>query len=429
MELTNRDVCEFYRTLRLVSFNLNDNDIVFSFPFDQVSDKIIELLLKKAKDSNNELPIDNIERLRRTEQIKLFLPEFEELFSIPFFPNEEIFFRKLPSALKFDPARDFHFFIKEVKWSREENVCYLANSSLDEKNSRFLKVYSRLRQVLGFLNKVSDNYSSEGVFYIYSSSRLVKISLKIHPDRSSNLLDDLIDENLQRALEHLLSDIEGIDLDSEEHPLKSLHIEFAKRAIINVLKDEVRNTKAISLECFIKKFKEITEEYKVIKKAFVESLESSKLKEDFEKKYYEILGRLHSQLSDINSKAIFIPLALLFGVSKLASSLFLNLSIFFGTLIFSALICLYLKGQRKILRAVQTEIDFFKQRLEDLESLKSKFDSIKDLSRTIDRRIYFTHLINGLFLTFMLLSVMYKNLPCVRSFIKESVLRIISLFN
>jgi hypothetical protein len=429
MELTNREVCEFYRTLYLIDFNLSDNDVVFSFSFDRVSDRIIRLLLKRAKDSDNELPIDNIDGLKKAKQIKLFLPEFEELFSIPFFPNEKVFFKKLPSILKNNPSKDFSFFIKKIVWSGEENICYLADNSLDEKDLRFLKAYKKLRQVFRFLKRVSDNYSPEGVFHIYSSSRLAKISLKTRSDKIPNLLDNLIDESFNKALEYLLSDIENINLDSEEHLLRSLHIEFAKRAIVNVLRDELRNTKVILLENFIKRFREIAEEYTVIKKAFVESLESSKLKEDFEKKYYEIVEKLHSQLSDINSKAIFIPIALLFGVSKLSSSFFLNLSIFFGTLVFSTLICLYLKGQKKILSVVQAEIDFFKQKLEGLDDLKSKFESIEDLSKTIDKRIFLTHLINGLFLAFILLSVMYKSLPCVRSFIRESVLGILLLFN
>ena len=100
METLKDSACKFYKNLRVIKVDLERNEIIFSFTPSEVPKSVKEKLIHHAKDVEYEYPIDSLEDLESAKALKLFLSEFEELFSIPFFPNEKIFFQRLSNFLK-----------------------------------------------------------------------------------------------------------------------------------------------------------------------------------------------------------------------------------------------------------------------------------------------------------------------------------------
>jgi len=124
-------------------------------------------------------------------------------------------------------------------------------------------------------------------------------------------------EHLQKVTDEI---IDSIDKFYGKFSNNSANMELEKKFILKAMEDifkdklarmENRSYIDISFNDLIDRWQELCEEYETIQRAYIESLDTQKIKFDFEKKTQEINEKLHSILADIQTKIIIPPLALL----------------------------------------------------------------------------------------------------------------------
>jgi hypothetical protein len=120
-------------------------------------------------------------------------------------------------------------------------------------------------------------------------------------------------EHLHKVNDEFLNPIKHLYTKFTQKDYKS---ELEKKFILKAIEDVFKNEKEITFNDIIDNWENICEEYEIIQRAYIESLDTQKLKFDYEKKLQEMHDQLYSILNNIQNKMIIPPLAIAFVVAN-----------------------------------------------------------------------------------------------------------------
>lgn len=213
-----------------------------------------------------------------------------------------------------------------------------------------------------------------------------------------------------KKLENFFSLISELYDETMKESDKRTNILFLINALETVFVDQKEE---IDFSQVLAKLQEIYEEYQVHHRAYINSLEPGKLKENFEKDIQEYLGKLNNLLSDVNSKMIFLPIAFIVSLGQLsAAGQAKNLVILMGMFIFCLLVHKFSRTQQELLYAIKYDIDDKKSTFEKnvskfFKELEPKTIRLMNLVSAIDKRFQWTILLTWVIFVVVVLAVLY----------------------
>ncbi len=359
--------------------------------------------------------------------IKNTLPASE--FNLFFLNNELDLLNKFKTELN-EVTKPY--FIKSLNFYSETNE----NKKSEE---IFFKYYNLLILLKEIIESISDDKESKSEIIIYSifykgnikvENKLVETDDDNYVEayRNENILIFLNDINkcnkIADILHELIKDVNKAQNDNSDY---KINIEFLKKSIYDQFKEKIKDKKAIYFYELIEKLEQIYDDYELIKRAYIDSLNPDKLKDDFQKKYQEALTYLNSILTDIHTKTLFIPVAIILSIlpklinnnSKSSVKIFgyplLNNSLLFilGTILLLT-IFYFMFGYRKIIKNIglliknlDDEVNKNKNNTCFYDKIKEQHKNIDELFITVKNRLYFSYVfifIGILFLFFIFIN-------------------------
>jgi len=129
------------------------------------------------------------------------------------------------------------------------------------------------------------------------------------------IVDGYIDyEHLKKVNNNFLNSIKHLYIKFSQKDYKS---ELEKKFLLKALEDVFKNKKELTFNDIIDNWENICEEYEIIQRAYIESLDTQKLKFDYEKKLQEMHDQLYSILNNLQNKIIIPPLAIVAVVANI----------------------------------------------------------------------------------------------------------------
>lgn len=174
---------------------------------------------------------------------------------------------------------------------------------------------------------------------------------------------------------------------------KEIRITFLKKAIEDTFTED-----EITFVDVINKFERLIQQYEIIVRAYIEELNTEKIKYDYEKRIQEINEKLSSMVGDIHTKQIILPIAFVIGVAQIKSdtSFFIAVMIFFGLSLFTSLLTMYRNTQTKLIQTIEKNVeyweDFYKTNLKSLykNDISSRINNIRDIIEKVKGNMYHT---------------------------------------
>jgi len=323
---------------------------------------------------------------------------FDDVFGVKE-ENNNIKFKLTPSKLKeklnilfFSTEKDF---LQKIGIKKLEKEVFIFDKKANLKN--YLKCYDFFVTLKEFLSEISitNNSLKKEIILYYKEPIIIKEDIQYLK------CDDFYKKF--KLLEKLKKDIQ---LEPQTRN------EFIKKAIYDIFKEKIKNNN-LTINEIAEKFDEIDSEYFLIKRAYIDSLDTDKIKDDFKNKYHETLNFINNIISNLYTKTLFVPLTLIFGISqKLTTSKnYINqLYIFFSLIVFLLILAYLIWGNLYILKNIKVQIDELEQETKYFNNFKNKVNSLLDSYKGVRNRIYFI-------LIFIIISIIiltYIYLPFIK---------------
>lgn len=192
---------------------------------------------------------------------------------------------------------------------------------------------------------------------------------------------------------------------------KEIRITFLKKAIEDTFSED-----EITFVDIINKFERLIQQYEIIVRAYIEELNTEKIKYDYEKRIQEINEKLSSMVGDIHTKQIILPIAFVIGVAQIKSdtSFFIAIMIFFGLCLFTSLLTMYRNTQTKLIYTIEKNIeyweDFYKTNLKSLykNDISSRINTIKDIIEKVKDNMYHTILFSWILIVLFMVYIIFQ---------------------
>ncbi len=360
---------------------LINNSVVKSYPekifgTEKKYKNIIQDIIEKALNDGEDAIFDDmygdngIKEENNKIYFKLSPSKIKEKYGLLFFGEEKEFLKKV--GIK--PLNNQIFIFDKKEELNEYLICY--------------DFFVKLKTFLLDLGISTDKINNEIILY-YKEPIHIKESV-------TQLNCDKIKEK-QQLFEKLQKDIQS------DPQTKS---EFLKKSIYDIFKDKIKN-QTLKINDIVEKFNEIYSEYEIIKRAYIDSLDTDKIKDDFKNKYQETLNFINNIISNLYTKTLFIPLALIFGISQkltsqnLTNQIFIYISLI-GFLIFLSYL---IWGNFHLLKNIKIQIKELQDDLQYYDKFKIKFDSLLKLYKGVRNRIVI--ILVFIFLSFLCLTYIY----------------------
>jgi len=304
---------------------------------------------------------------------------------------------------------DFKLFIKEFPSKKYlfENKLYTDGPSLNIKDikpktsniQKYIDLYKKSEILENLLEIISiDRQEDNGRSYAYELfySKKTIVSTKLDYTHLKKITPQLVN-NVSNFLSMLSTN--------------SSHLELNKKFILKAIEIIFKDKKTIELNDLIDKWQDICEEFEILQRAYIENLDTQKLKFDYEKKIQELNDQLYNVLNNIQNKIILPPLAIMilainisnkpYNIQILAMiSLFMFLSIIS---IYSCLQLQFLNNHKNIITKWQ---QFYEKNLnKNFYTLKQRFNKLFDLLNYINITIKISNLLiwSSYFLIFIII--------------------------
>ena len=288
------------------------------------------------------------------------------------FPNYHVFKKSKPFGKQWKP--DGAFFANDKTFLNDDRY----------KLFRHLEKLDRIFEHISIeKTKCTPNCSSYELFH----TRKILVKSSITSKDFEELTDQIFVE-----IDRLLLELVGVDTTDESQ--MELNRKFFVKALEEVLIEKARGkTLIITFGDIIKYWDDIVSEYEIIKQAYIESLDTRKIRYDYEKKAQEIMDKLHTMLSDMQTKMMLPPLAVLLAVVNIYDKP--GLIKFAAMLIvagFMGIITYFAMTQRSILQNYTERIKewqhfYEKQTPKNFEKIQKSFSSGIEVADQIDHRI------------------------------------------
>lgn len=301
---------------------------------------------------------------------------------------------------------DFDEFLNENRTKLITENYYISNlkySSISKtEECDLIKAYNKVLILLNIIKSILIDKNQEGsADYKYTIFDKRKIILHSLYDTES--LEKFANiEKLDDILSNLTNEI---TLESN----KRINTIFLINAIEDVLPKEKKN---IDMKEFLPELKKIYNGYQVHHRAYINSLEPSKLKDAAAKDLKESFSKLNTLLSDINSKIIFLPIAFIVSLGQMSSNnQAKNIAIFVGMIIFCMIVQKFSSIQESILNAISAEIDEKEKECKEVDNIYLSVSPIlkrlKSLLSGIRSRVSWTIGLNWTILGIVFCSMVY----------------------
>lgn len=409
--------------------------------------EIINLFRDSNIKENNKLhPVLSVEY---TEERKIFLTGLkdetilDEEFGLQDTPDKKyIFYKLIKNAL---PASRYnlYFLNNEVDFldkfrTNEPNKPYYIKSldfySESDKSKEDI-IFFKYRSLLILLGEIVESIADDvakGTINIYSvfykstikiENKLVSSEIDNNPTYTEKnfFIDEVKLKKNRNILPILINDVNRPQNNNSDY---KINIEFLKKSIYDQFEGKIKNKETIYFYEIIEKLEQIYDDYELIKRAYIDSLNPNKLKDDFQKKYREALTYLNSILTDIHTKTLFIPIAIILSIlPKLInnnSKSFIevcghalpdNILLFIlGTAIL-LIIFYFMFGYRKIIKNIELliknlddEVNKNKNNTCFYDKIKEQHKNINELFITVKNRLYFSYalIFIGIFFLFFI---------------------------
>lgn len=292
-----------------------------------------------------------------------------------------------PNFLKTNLNFNFYFTFDEFIEKNNTSISDKYFFILDEKITSFnkenpkLKVFDIIVQLNKVFNDISDDVEKGTKYTTYTifDTKKIKIKSDFHKEDIEFILDNNI--NFGEIVYDLYNDLEV----ASEKKIKTL---FFKKAM-----ETTFNNKNLQMSDILKNIAKLFEEYESHYRAYINSLEPEKIKQQFQEEHNSFLKELNSILTDVHNKIIFIPLAFIFGASQISSSDSLkSIIIILGMLVFTIFVSTFLGTHEKVLNILKNKLDERNTyyRIEEPSLYKNYENKIKeliDLTESIQIRI------------------------------------------
>ncbi len=289
------------------------------------------------------------------------------------------------AVLKF---QDFDTFIQ-----RHPNITFLMKEKLvgkytvdrfeqEGEEDKLLKKYREIKVLDSIIDKISiSKKTSSNRCYEYELFNTKKISIKSFIDK--RLLEKM-DENFSQKLEFISSKLNSLSTSQ-----LGLERSFLSKAIEDILKhNQVKGIEVTYID-IIEYIDEICEEYELLQKSYIDSLDSNSIRYDYQKKTQEINDKLQSISSDIQNKSILPPIALLIVLANIYNKpLMIQIITMMILFFFFALTSVYGYSQIKILnshiRSIKEWKNFYRKFLsKNYIKLENRFKDSHDTAKRI----------------------------------------------
>lgn len=371
----------------------NDNNVYSIITID--SQDIIDILEKLEDNSvlfkcmNGNTEIMNISKLSIGMKITVYLALTYLRSSCKYY-----YFENFDKFL--DENRTFlfteNYFINDLKYSSISKV----------EECDLIKVYNKLLILINIISLISiDKNQESSADYKYTIFDKRKIILhSIYNTESLQKISKV--EKLDKIISTLSDEI---IIDSN----KRINKIFLINAIEDVLPKENRN---IDLKDFLINLNKIYNEYQVHHRAYINSLEPTKLKNEAAKDLKESFSKLNTLLGDINSKIIFLPIAFIVSLGQMNNdSQIKNIAIFMGMTIFCMIVYKFSSIQQTILTIIKDEIEVKEKECKEVDNIFESVSSIlirlNNLLNEIRSRVIWTIRLNWIILVIVFLSTLY----------------------
>ncbi|MEO1927578.1 MAG: hypothetical protein ABGX26_02705 [Nautiliaceae bacterium] len=367
---------------------LINNSVVKSYPekifgTEKKYKNIIQDIIEKALNDGEDTIFDDIygDNGIKEENNKIYFKlnpsKIKEKYGLLFFGEEQEFLKKV--GIK--PLNNQIFIFDKKEKLNEYLICY--------------NFFVKLKKFLLNLGISADKINNEIILYYKEPIHIKESATQLNCDKL---------KEKQQFFEKLQKDIQS------DPQTKS---EFLKKAIYDIFKEKIKN-QTLTINDIVEKFNEIYSEYEIIKRAYIDSLDTDKIKDDFKNKYQEALNFINNILSNLYTKTLFIPLALIFGISqKLTSQDYSNqIFIFFSLILFFFILAYLIWGNIQVLENIKIQIKELEDETKYYQSFKSKLDTLIKSYKGVRNRIYFMLFIIGI----SIILLIYIYCPILKDF-------------
>ncbi|AXH15110.1 hypothetical protein CP985_07625 [Malaciobacter mytili LMG 24559] len=316
-----------------------------------------------------------------------------------FFSNENIiFFANYEELIKIYPSY--------YKLELEKKEVFLLDLKifLDGQKDNFTKSYKTIKYLDLLLNRISlDKKDTINHTITYEIVQKKKILIQ-------NFLDFEILYNLDKKLLSLIK-MSYNRFNSKNELDKEIRTTFLKKAI-----EDTFNEEEITFIDVIKKFERLIQQYEIITRAYIEELNTEKVKYDYEKRIQEINEKLSSMIGDIHTKQIILPIAFVIGTAQIKDNTpgSLVFMIFLGLFVFTCLLTMYSNTQKKLVESVKNNINywekFYKTNLKTLykNEIKMKISHIQDIIKKVESGMFHTLLLSWSLIIILMIYLILK---------------------
>lgn len=277
---------------------------------------------------------------------------------------------------------------------------------LDAISEPIIKKYKDLEFIDKLLYKVKlKNRKSEKhtLSYEIIHKKMIVINNSISYDNLNNL-DKRIIVSIKTAYKRFIS---RSQLDKE------IRLVFFKKAI-----EDTFNRNYITFDDVILNIDNLLQQYEIISRAYIEELDTEKVKYDYEKRLQEYNEKLSSMVGDIHTKQIMFPIAFVIGVAQIdkVSSTQFVLIILFGLLIFATILTFYSNTQKNLIKVLEDNIqyweEFYKKNLNTLykSEIENKIFSIKEIISKVKNNINYSVLLSWVLIIVFFIYITFKYL-------------------
>lgn len=338
----------------------------------------------------SELNIDDME----IESNSISIPT--QIFAsqnIYFFNDYESFVEIYPNYYKLQKEKKEIFFLDKKRF-------------LSEIRDNFIKSYKSLKCLDVIFEKISFQRPKESENHTFTYEVLHKRKTLV---KSKIGIEDIT--NIDKRLSALIK-LSYKKLNTQNELDKEVRITFLKKAIEDVFPEN-----EITFTEITQKFEVLMQQYEIITRAYIEELDTEKIKYDYEKKIQDINEKLSLTTSDIHTKLILLPLGFVVAVAQMRTVDFpleISLIILLGLIIFTTIINLFTNTQKKLI--INTEVDikywekFYKKHLISVyeSEIKIKIDNIKAITESIKHRMFITIFLSWLLVTVLFIYIVFR---------------------
>lgn len=334
----------------------------------------------------NDFNIDNLNIKKSGENVKILFSYFEEN-NIIIVNNFQDFIEKYPSY-------------KSLKSTNKDIFILDTKQFISSIESELITAYKDIEYLEMLIERLSiDNKKSafNTITYEIIHQRKIYLQNKVNIDTLNKINETKLSEKIKTCYNKFVSKDE-LDFDTKQM--------FLKKAFEDIFK----NKKNITFIEVIDEFNTLIQEYEIIKRAYIENLDTQKIKYDYQQKTHEINEKLSSTLNDVHTKLILLPIAFVVAIAQMNDkTLSIQMLIFIGLFMFTLLMHLFSRTQKKVLSNIESDInywdDFYKKHLNHnyQNNLSEKITNLKTLLTLIYNRINISLVISWILVFFFLI--------------------------